>query len=81
MEEGLAPPDIKLLFSVKRSGEGCIIRICTMWLRKGWKSWLNLVKKLVDSCYTEEVRSEIIMSGIKRYYRMRLQQVSNARNL
>ena len=38
-------------------------------------------QKMVDSGYTKEVGKEIICSGIRRYYRMRLQDVAGTRNL
>ena len=38
-------------------------------------------KKMIDSSYTSEVRREILVSGIKRYYRMRLMEVSGVRSL
>ena len=38
-------------------------------------------QKMIDSGYTKEVRKEIICSGIRRYYRLRLQNIAKTRNL
>ena len=38
-------------------------------------------QKLVDSGYAAEIRKEILESGIKRYFRMRLNEVAKIRNL
>ena len=38
-------------------------------------------QKLIDSGYTKEVRKEILASGVRRYYRLRLQDNNKVRNL
>jgi len=38
-------------------------------------------QKMIDSGYTKEVRKEIICSGVRRYYRLWLQDVAKTRNL
>ena len=38
-------------------------------------------KKMVDSEYTSEVRREVLRSGIRRYYCMRLMEISRVRSL
>ena len=38
-------------------------------------------QKMIDSGYTVEVRREILESGTKRYYRMRLSELAGIRNL
>ena len=38
-------------------------------------------QKMVDSGYTMDVRKEILESGIKRYFRLRLSQEAGVRNL
>ena len=38
-------------------------------------------QKLIDSGYTKEVRKEILASGVRRYYRLRLQDSNGVRNL
>ena len=38
-------------------------------------------QKMIDSGYTRDVRKEILESGIKRYYRLRLNQEAGVRNL
>ena len=39
------------------------------------------IQKLVDSGYEKETRGEILRSGIKRYYRLRLQEETGTRKL
>ena len=38
-------------------------------------------QKMIDSGHTKEVQKEIICSGVRRYYRLRLQDVARTRNL
>ena len=41
----------------------------------------KLSQKMVDSAYSKETRKEILTSGVKRYYRLILQELAGMRKL
>ena len=41
----------------------------------------DLIQKLADSGYGKEMRIEILKAGIKRYYRLILQEIAGVRSL
>ena len=41
----------------------------------------NLIQNLADSGYGKEIRVEILKAGIKRYYRLILQEIAGVRSL